>query len=196
MVIKKVNMKDTDFNKLAKKAYTNAKAKGFHDKLCTDAHCLMLVACELAEAVEADRSEKRADRKQYKRLAGVCEERLQPYLFEMYIKDTVEDELADAVIRLLDFVGYKGMDIPKEYITVEQIKVEAEEVRGWMNGKSFADMMFTSCVVNMESAKDIPEYMIYSIFVIAELYGIDLLWHIEEKMKYNETRDLLHGKLY
>jgi NTP pyrophosphatase (non-canonical NTP hydrolase) len=114
----------------------------------------------------------------------------------MYIKDTVEDELADAVIRLLDFVGYKGMDIPKEYITVEQIKVEAEEVRDWMNGRSFADMMFTSCVVNMESAKDIPESMIYSIFVIAELYGIDLLWNIEEKMKYNETRDMLHGKLY
>lgn len=189
-------MKDTDFNLLAKKAFENAKAKGFHDKPCTDAHCLMLVACELAEAVEADRSEKRADRKQYKRLMGVCEERLQPYLFEMYIKDTVEDELADAVIRLLDFMGYKGMDIPNEYITVEQIKDEAEEVRGWMNGRSFADMMFTSCVVNMEAAKDIPESMIYSIFVIAELYGIDLLWHIEEKMKYNETRDLLHGKLY
>ena len=47
-------MKNTDFNLLAKKAYENAKAKGFHDEKHTDGHCLMLVMCELAEAVEAD----------------------------------------------------------------------------------------------------------------------------------------------
>lgn len=101
-------MKDVNFNELAKRAFENAKAKGFHDVELPDAHCLMLVVCEVAEAVEADRSGKRADRKEYERLAGVCEERLQPHLFEMYIKDTVEDELADAVIRLLDFMGMKG----------------------------------------------------------------------------------------
>ena len=32
------DMKNTDFNLLAKKAFENAKAKGFHDKPCTDAH--------------------------------------------------------------------------------------------------------------------------------------------------------------
>ena len=47
-------MENTDFNLLAKKAFENAKEKGFHEKPKTDAHWLMLVACELAEAVEAD----------------------------------------------------------------------------------------------------------------------------------------------
>lgn len=189
-------MKNTNFNELAKRAFENAKAKGFHDKPLTDAHCFMLVVCELAEAVEADRLGKRAERKEYERLVGVCEERLQPHLFDMYIKDTIEDELADAVIRLLDYVGHKRMEIPEGYITIEQIKRESEEVKEWKEGKSFADIIFTSCMVNLDSAKEIPEAVIYAIFVVAELYGIDLMWHIEEKMMYNETREMKHGKAY
>ena len=43
-----------NFNELAKKAFENAKAKGFHDEKHTEAHWIMLVACELAEAVTDD----------------------------------------------------------------------------------------------------------------------------------------------
>ena len=65
-----------------------------------------------------------------------------------------------------------------------------------MLNKSFADVVFTSCLVNIESAKEIPEALMYAIFVVAELYDIDLMWHIKEKMMYNETREMLHGKSY
>ena len=41
-----------------------------------------------------------------------------------------------------------------------------------------------------------PDSVVYSVFAIAELYEIDLIWYVSEKMKYNETRDLLHGKSY
>jgi NTP pyrophosphatase (non-canonical NTP hydrolase) len=190
------NMKNTDFNLLAKKAFENAKEKGFHEKPKTDAHWLMLVACELAEAVEADRMGRRSDKRTYNFLLQEYGEPLAKHLFEMHIKDTVEDELADAVIRLLDFVGVKGYDIQENYITEEQIKNEAAEVKEWMKNKSFPDVIFTSCLVNIESAKEIPETLIYAIFVVAELYGIDLIWHIKEKMIYNETREMLHGKSY
>ena len=189
-------MKNTDFNELSKRAFENAKAKGFHDKHLTDAHCMMLIACELAEAVEADRMGRKANLKEYKTLFYNIEERLWPVLFRTYIKDTVEDELADAVIRLLDYVGVKGYEIPGNYITEEQIKNEAAEVKEWMMNKTFADVVFTSCLVNIEAAKEIPEAVMYAIFVVAELYDIDLMWHIKEKMMYNETRDLLHGKSY
>lgn len=189
-------MKNTDFNLLAKKAFENAKEKGFHDKPHTDAHYLMLVACELAEAVEADREGKRSDRRTYNFLLQEYGETLAKHLFEMHLKDTVEDELADAVIRLLDYVGVKGYNIPENYITSEQIKAEACEVREWMLNKSFTDVVFTSCMVNIESAKEIPEALIYAIFVVAELYDIDLMWHIQEKMTYNSTREMLHGKSY
>ena len=93
-------------------------------------------------------------------------------------------------------VGMKGLDIPEEYITEEQIKNEAAEVKEWMMNKPFADVVFTSCLVNIESAMEIPEAMIYSIFVVDELYNIDLLWHIEEKMRYNQLREYKHGKSY
>ena len=189
-------MKNTDFNLLAKKAYENAKAKGFHDEKHTDGHCLMLVMCELAEAVEADREGRRSDGRTYNFLLQEYGEPLEKHLFETHIKDTVEDELADAVMRLLDFVGMKGFDIPENYITEEQIKNEADEVKGWMINKTFADVVFTSCLVNIESAMEIPEDMIYSIFVVAELYNIGLLWHIEEKMRYNQLREYKHGKSY
>ncbi len=189
-------MKNTDFNLLAKKAFENAKAKGFHEKPCTDAHYVMLVACELAEAVEADRMKRRSDKRTYNFLLQEYGEPLAKHLFEMHIKDSVEDELADAVIRLLDFAGMKGFDIPENYITEEQIKNEADEVKEWMINKTFADVVFYSCLVNIESAKEIPEALMYSIFVVAELYGIDLIWHIKEKMMYNETREHLHGKEY
>ena len=145
-------MKNTDFNEFAKRAFENARAKGFHDEKHTDGHYLMLVACELAEAVEADREGRRSDGRTYNFLLQEYGEPLEKHLFEMHIKDTVEDELADAVIRLLDFVGMKGYDIPENYITEEQIKNEAAEVKERMMNESFADVVFTSCLVNIESA--------------------------------------------
>ena len=48
-------MKNIDFNALAKEAFENAKERGFHDEQHADGHWFMLVVCELAEAVEADR---------------------------------------------------------------------------------------------------------------------------------------------
>lgn len=56
-------MKNMNLNDLAKRAFENAKAKGFHDEKHTDAHWLMLVVCELAEAYERAQSRERLIRK-------------------------------------------------------------------------------------------------------------------------------------
>lgn len=193
-------MKELKLNELAKKAYENAKKKGFHDEKHTDGHYLMLVMCELAEAVEADRSGKRADRKEYERLVGACEEKLHPHLFEMYIKDSLEDELSDAVIRLLDYIGMKGFVIPEDYVTKENIVGTLNSTfrtKEWANLKTLAERVFVTCVNNLLMMGDkIPEATVYSVIAIAELYEIDLIWFVREKMKYNEKRELLHGKLY
>ena len=191
-------MKDVKFNELAKKAFENAKAKGFHDEKHTDGHYLMLVMCELAEAVEADRCGKRADRKEFERLAGTCEDVVLPHLFEMYIKDSLEDELADAVIRLLDYIGMKGLTVPIGYIEKKAINSVLDSTfRGkWTDLQTMAERLFVSCVANIGNAIDIPQSTLFSIFCMAELYEIDLIWFIEQKMKYNERREVLHGKAY
>ena len=193
-------MKDVKLNELAKKAYENAKKKGFHDEKHTDGLYLMLVMCELAGAVEADRCGKRADRKEFERLAGTCEDVVWPHLFEMYIKDSVEDELADAVIRLLDYIGMKGFEIPDDYVTKENLIRTLNSTfrtKEWANLKTFAERVFISCCNNLlRMGDDYPDSVVYSVFAMAELYEIDLIWFVREKMKYNERREVLHGKAY
>ena len=193
-------MKNMNLNELAKKAYENAKKKGFHDEKHTDGHWLMLVMCELAEAVEADRCGKRADRKEYERLVGACEEKLHPHLFEMYIKDSLEDELSDAVIRLLDYIGMKGFLIPEDYVTKENMIRTLDSTfrtKEWADLKTFAERVFLTCCNNLlRMGDDLPESVVYSVFALAELYEIDLIWFVREKMKYNETRERKHGKAY
>ena len=193
-------MKNTDFNKLAKEVYEKAKGKGFYNEKNTDGHYIMLILCELAEAVEADRSGKRADRKTYEFLSQDYGDVLKPHLFEMHIKDTVEDEFADAVIYLLSYVGLKGFTIQDEYITEENIERTLNSTfrtKEWEDLKTFAERVYVSCVNNLTSmGAEIPEAVIYSIFAIAKLYEIDLMWFVREKMKYNDQREFLHGKAY
>ena len=38
--------------------------------------------------------------------------------------------------------------------------------------------------------------IITSLYTVAQEIHIDLLWHIEQKMKYNKTRPRLNGKAY
>lgn len=192
-------MENTDFNELAKEAFRNASEKGFHEVRHSDAHLLMLVVCELAEAVEADRNGRWADRKTYNFLAQEYGEDLWVHLYEMHIKDTVEDELADAVIRLLDFIGMKGYKVPEGYLTKEGINRALDDTfrsKAWAKFDGLADRVFVACVNNIVSVADIPESGIYSVFAVAEMYGIDLMWHVKEKMWYNRHRERLHGKKY
>ena len=192
-------MKDTDFNLLIKEAYENAKERGFHNEQHTDGHFIMLVACELAEAVEADREGRRADRETYNFLLQEYGEELEKNLFEMHIKDTLEDELADAVIRLMDYMGMKGYSMQTGFISKTAIKATLENTflsLEWENMKTFAERLFAAVLANLSTAVHIPESTIFSIFCIAELYEIDLMWHIKEKIKYNKFREYKHGKNY
>lgn len=113
-------------NEMTKAIYEGNKAKGFWDNERNVGETLMLVVTELAEAMEAHRKGNTAP--PTLNMPEVSRDN-----FEMFFKDTFEDEVADAVIRILDLCG------------------------GW---------------------------------------GIDLEWHVREKVKYNAGRERLHGKQY
>ena len=107
-------MNNINLNELRNIAYKTACEHGFHDKRLSEEHCLCLVISELMEAVEADRKGKRADRESF----NSSYEDEEPhddvnfkYCFEKYIKDTIPDELSDAVIRLLDLAGLRGISL-------------------------------------------------------------------------------------
>jgi NTP pyrophosphatase (non-canonical NTP hydrolase) len=92
-------------NELRDEAFVTATEHGFHDMTANFGELLMLVVSELSEALEADRLEKWAG-------SMFLEERgLDPVRYDLYIRGTVEEEIADAVIRLLDFAGVYGIDL-------------------------------------------------------------------------------------
>ena len=105
-------------NELKDRAYKNAVAHGWHDEDLSNEHFLCLVISELMEAVEADRKGKHAKVAMFKEWQGNSvplteETRKRRFMedFEAFIKGTVEEELADACIRLLDLAGLRGYDL-------------------------------------------------------------------------------------
>ena len=186
-------MKNIDFNLLAKEAYESAKERGFHDGKHTGGHYFMLVVCELAEAVEADRRGRWVEnREEYERLIRICDESIHAHLFEIHIKDTVEDELADAVIRLLDYAGMKDVNVNRRLENLCDDEEDDEPAN--KDNKNFVEKVFE--VVQIFLMDEYVEYTILDIFRLAKSYHIDLMWHIREKMKYNKQRVFLHGKAY
>ena len=94
----------TNLNDLAHEIYLANQQKGFWDKERNVGEVLMLITSELGEAMEAHRKGRKADWFAYDN---------QNAAFTESIKDSFEDELADAIIRILDFCGGTGIDIQR-----------------------------------------------------------------------------------
>lgn len=125
----------TNLNELAKEHYYKMREQGFGGCIREKSAEIMDVVCELAEATEALRLHKYADLDSYyeRQEKEDLSEESKKELFEKLIKDTFEDEITDAILRLLYIVGR---------------------------------------------------------------YDIDVEAHINEKMWYNSTRELKHGKQF
>ena len=177
-------------NQLKDEAYAIACEHGFHDEEQSDEHLLCLVVSELMEAVEADRHGNHADMDAYW-------SRLDAYpdadeLFERYVKDTVEDELADAAIRLLDHAGVRGEEI-KMYGGGFERNLYEDSAELKKRDYEFTEVIFhvTRNVTGLTCA-----LALYDLFLIAETSDFDLVEHIKLKMNYNRNRPRLHGKKY
>lgn len=125
-------------NQLSKQVHQNNVEKGFWEGQKNVGELLMLVVSELGEAIEAHRKGKIASFNMLKHMQkeGYTWEDSNVSFksaFEEEIKDTFEDEIADAIIRLLDLSA--GL-------------------------------------------------------------GIDIGWHIDQKLNYNKSRPHKHGKAY
>lgn len=196
-------MNNINLNILRDQAYKIACDHGFHDKELSNEHFLCLVISELMEAVEADRKGKRFDKGKYE-YSEITEcqgwlttEEKFINVFNRCIKDTVQDELADAVIRLFDLAGLRNIDI--EDFTDEKI----EDLSESCNDETFTESVYaiSTIPIRHEYEYGYPldkqlNNMLVAIFGLAKHLDIDLLWHIDQKMKYNELRENMHGKKY
>jgi NTP pyrophosphatase (non-canonical NTP hydrolase) len=125
-------------NQLSEQVHQNNVEKGFWEGQKNVGELLMLVVSELGEAIEAHRKGNIASfnmLKDMQKEGYTWEDSNLSFKssFEEEIKDTFQDEIADAIIRLLDLSA--GL-------------------------------------------------------------GIDIGWHIDQKLNYNKTRPHKHGKAY
>ena len=103
-----------NINEQCKQQYKMMFEKGFDSK--NFARDLMLIVSELAEALEADREGRDANklsdisRNLLLEMPHTDDESWKRY-FETYIKDTIQDEIADALLRIMDLCGRYDIDI-------------------------------------------------------------------------------------
>lgn len=193
-----------DLNILRDKAYKTACEHRFHDKELSNEHLLCLVISELMEAVEADRKGKQFDKGKYEHneitecQGWLTTEEKFINVFNRCIKDTVEDELADAVIRLFDLAGMRNISLE---LATKDIADCIDDLAESCKDETFTESIYaiSTLVSRYDGLYDFPTAindMVLFIFGLAKYLGIDLLWHIEQKMKYNQFREKMHEKKY
>ena len=177
-----------DFCFLSQKAHENAVNNGFWDEQHTNENCLMLIITEISEAVEADRKCRRANVEMYDLACSAFGDSAKA--FEIHIKDTVEDEFADVMIRLADQAG--------------ALYIEFDKLLTPRYFRQFSRFGFTEnafALVKGISRQDINinkrlQWALMYVKTWAESMHIDLAWHIAKKMEYNAGRAMRHGKAY
>ena len=174
-----------DLNKLAKEAYENAKAHGWHEEEHSDKHYLALILTEAAEAVQADRKGEHADVEAFEKnsFSGGFQD-----IFARYIKSTVEEELSDIVIRCLDLARLRKIDLRNVNTIIGTIKGMKEH--GGLIDLYYVLSGIATC---QESTDGKIVHIIACVLSYCKFKGIEIEWFIEQKMKYNRLRPYMHG---
>lgn len=128
-----------NLNKLCKDIHEANKLRGFNEANENCGQTLMLIVSELSEALEADRKGRYADLKTYEACTqadDILASDSDAYLrseFERSIKDTFEDEITDAIIRLFSYCGALNIDLEKHM----ELKLHYNAGREFKHGKKY-----------------------------------------------------------
>lgn len=154
----------------------------------------MLIITELSEAVEAHRKGKIADAIHFKgalEADDIKEEDMSYYVdmcFKQFIKDSIEDEMADVVIRALDYCS--GFDLP----------IMEREFRKNSTGNFAEDILALTELCAKAHRGNTPGKdwgcFLTAVIEFCKWYNIDLYQHVQWKLHWNKTRPQQHGKKY
>ena len=126
-------------NEVRDAIHTNSIAKGFWEEQNTNiTEKIMLVVTELSEAVEAMRKLSKEELISEIQGNSATIEAFDlygydHYDFEKFVKDSIGDEFADSIIRILDLCGRLGIDIEGHI----KYKMVYNSTRPYLHGKKF-----------------------------------------------------------
>jgi len=191
-------------NDLAKAIHQNAKDKGFWDSPRNTGEIFMLIISEASEALEAHRRGRRkADLKQFAlpHNGNVTDDEWFKISFENCVKDTTADEITDVVIRILDYCASQEIEIKPALLSTTLISLDSDNFGAALfqicgEIQRAGEYALTNDIWEIEKSKDNIHSTLTLIIQLCDREQIDLLKHIELKMKYNATRERMHGKAY
>ena len=173
-----------------------------------------LIVSEMAEMLEADRKDKYSSEiikelteREANMLCGMTIKQAHQFIittedfiawFNECVKDTVEDELADVVIRITSFLAARGYKIECENASDALEGITASDL---IHCLSLSEIIYNLMKATLNAENKLERYtelegIAYTCFELAEIYDFDLEWHIDAKLTYNKTRSYLHGKAY
>ena len=191
-------MNTEKLNALKEQAYKTAVEHGFHEDVKPVFFYFGLVMSEAGEAINADRKGLHADAKGFEE----DEANGLPFAenFKKHIKDSVEDEIADIVIRLLDFAGLKEYELSifPDRLLINFIFLQELKKCG-LSGVLFQLLWTLSDTLGQDTT---GQCICSLICIFSDNFETttgsdrDLWWFVEKKMQFNEQRPKLNGKKY
>lgn len=172
---------NTNYNEFRKEVGEVNKAKGIHDKIYSYNHSLSLIFSELYEAMEADRLGNRVDKMNldFEELHEIITQNKAKYIefYNKHIKGTVEEELADAYLRLFDLAYVANVDL--YYIDKSKLK----ELTG---GYITEDILIIIEDTLKRSRKTQLSYLLNYIKQLSYKHNAFLKLHSRLKLDYNK----------
>lgn len=189
------------YDSYAHESYQNSFDHGFWEagETRSKGEMVMLMVSKLGECQEAHRkdywailsfNEWKTILPQESRVIASDDE-LWNLWFEEQIKNTVQDEMADVAIRIMDFVyGWRCLFVPQDYRKDPTGNFSHDLLRlNWYIMLAFEDHG------NLHPGKDWG-YALSALTTFCGWWEIDLARHIEMKQRYNRTRPYKHSKKY
>lgn len=187
----------TDLNQLAQEAHKIAIEKGFWEKQRNIGELYMLIISEIGEALEAHRKDQICALNLFQLSYMLNSEDGDRFmlLFRDKIKDTFQDEIADTVIRIFDFAVHAHIDCNPAKHNVDVYIPKTSN----LGEKLFHITKLLVWTDAAECETDKTYFINIALLILAQIaneYKFDLLLHIKLKLRYNQTREPLHGKKY
>lgn len=170
--------------------------KGFWDKERNPGEATALMAGELSECLEAHRGGHFSNYEEYEKTGD----------YEANIKNSFQEEPADAYIRICDWLGgfYRSHSEDfnayreRAHMDLETLIGDVGNVGDWISGLSF--LLFNARMMDKQGYPLLAIGYYFNVLDGIEWFckhfEIDLEWHIEHKLEFNKTREKLHGKKY